>query len=172
MKNKQVGWLPVTESMPSHRPQAEVELISTVIGYRWPLDKAFLEQEYVVKGKSMAQIGREAGFARPTVSESLMEFGIDRRPERPAHYRRGQVPYGFKVAKGGIVPHLQEQRTISDLRVRREQGASYGDLADWLNGEGVKTKNKAKCWDRPTVYKILQARSKTEVLPDPRARTT
>jgi len=29
-------------------------------------------------------------------------------------------------------------------------------MAEWLNGNGIKTKNIAGKWDRPTVYKILK----------------
>lgn len=32
---------------------------------------------------------------------------------------------------------------------------SYGKIANWLNENGIKTKNGAK-WDRPTVYKVLK----------------
>jgi hypothetical protein len=44
------------------------------------------------------------------------------------------------------------------MAARRADGESFGDLVDWLNGSGVKTKNGAGKWDRPPVYKILKRR--------------
>ena len=52
--------------------------------------------------------------------------------------------------------HHGEQKIIAELAAKRAEGESYGHLADWLNENGVKTKNCADKWDRPTVYKILK----------------
>jgi hypothetical protein len=55
-----------------------------------------------------------------------------------------------------LVEHLGEQKTIVKMAARRAEGASFGDLVDWLNENGVKTKNGVGKWNRPTVYKILK----------------
>jgi Recombinase len=38
----------------------------------------------------------------------------------------------------------------------KNTGATYGEIAKWLNTQGVKTKNGAQKWDRPTIFKMLK----------------
>jgi hypothetical protein len=61
----------------------------------------------------------------------------------------------MKMQKGLLVPHLGEKTVIEKLRQLRAEGKTYGDLVDWLNANGIRTKNGGN-WDRPTAYKILK----------------
>ena len=86
----------------------------------------------------------------------MKSFGLERQDE--GQRLKGQIPYGWRSLKGLLVEHLGEQKIIVEMAARRADGASFGDLVDWLNGNGVKTKNGAGKWDRPTVYKMLKRR--------------
>jgi hypothetical protein len=60
------------------------------------------------------------------------------------------------MQKGLLVPHLGEQAILADMVKLRQQGKSFGDIADWLNQSEIKTKNGSAKWDRPTVFKIIK----------------
>ena len=92
----------------------------------------------------------------------LAEFERDLVSERTtaalAHQRTsgrktgGHVPYGYDVAPDGrtLVPNPAEQATIGTIIERRDAGATYRDIADWLNAEGMATKNGGK-WSAKVV---------------------
>ena len=54
------------------------------------------------------------------------------------------------------MPHLAEQEALQQMVFLRNSGSSYGEITAWLNQSGIKTKNRANRWERPTVYKILK----------------
>lgn len=149
------GWLTIFDGalkmVPPARGLHEVPFAATLMAR----DKDFLYQEYAVAGKSIKQIAREERCAPSTVAKYLLEFGIEPRPDRLPRQRRGQIPFGMKMRNGLLVPHLAEQATIEKLRQLRSEGKPYGDLVDWLNTNGIRSKNGGR-WDRPTVYKILK----------------
>jgi hypothetical protein len=117
-------------------------------------DTDFLFQEYTAEGANLAYIAKMSGVSKTTVKKRVKTSGLKRQDNGPR--LQGQVPYGWRLLKGRLVKHLREQKIIAEMAVRRADGASFGDLVDWLNGNGVKTKNGAGNWDRPTVYKILK----------------
>lgn len=104
----------------------------------------------------MAQIAREKGCARSTVGKAFKINKIVRGSNDAACHACGQVPFGFRVQKGQLVPHQKEQSTIDYIVALRQGGCSFGQIADHLNSNGVPTKNRAKAWDRPTIFKICQ----------------
>ena len=109
-----------------------------------------------MEGANLAYIADLAGVSKTTVKDRVKSFGLKRQDDGPR--LRGQVPYGWRLVKGKLVEHQGEQNIITQMAARRADGASYGGLVDWLNGDGVKTKNGVGKWDRPTVYKILKRR--------------
>ena len=144
---------------PSYEPiRPEVQVIDTTINYEAQNlnDKDFLKKKNTVEGANLAYIADLAGVSKTTVKDRVKSFGLKRQDE--GSRLRGQVPYGWRLLKGKLVEHLGEQKIIVQMAARRADGASYGDLVDWLNGDGVKTKNGVGKWDRPTVYKILKRR--------------
>lgn len=152
------GWLGVFESaltaVPAPRARHFLQYTATLL----VRDKEFLNREYVVAGKSIKQIAREQRCASSTVAKYLLESGIEPRPDGLPRERRGQIPFGMKMRDEQLVPHLGEQATIAKLKELRCQGKSFGDLVDWLNASGVRSKNGGR-WDRPTIYKILKRSS-------------
>jgi Recombinase len=135
-----------------------VQVTDTTINYEAKnlIDKDFLYPKYMVEGANLAYIADLAGVSKTTVKDRVKSFGLKRQDEGPR--LRGQVPYPWRLVKGKLVEHLAEQKIIGQMVVKRDDGASYGDLVDWLNDNGVRTKNGAGRWDRPTVYKILKRR--------------
>lgn len=136
-------------------PKPVIEITSNKITYFWRLDKDYLEREYIKNGKSMAQIAREKSCARSTIGAALRKSSIC-RSTKPENSLSGQVPYGFRLEYGVLVQHKSERQVIDQMIGRRASGDSYGKIADWLNSEEIKTKNKTKAWDRVTVFKILR----------------
>jgi hypothetical protein len=144
---------------PSYEPSCpDVQVIDTTVNYEGKNlnDKDFLYQKYTVEGANLAYIADLAGVSKTTVKDRVNLFGLKRSADRQR--LRGQVPYGWRLVKGKLVEHLGEQKIIGQMVLKRDEGASYGDLVDWLNGDSVKTKNGVGKWDRPTVYKILKRR--------------
>lgn len=136
-------------------PKPVIEITSNKITYFWRLDKGYLEREYIENGKSMAQIAREKGCARSTVSSTISSWGLEVASQNP-QYHRGQLAFRERVKNGKVVPHKAELRILDEIRDRRNEGASFGQIVDWLNSQKIPTKNRVKRWDRPTVYKILK----------------
>ena len=137
---------------------AELQITDTTANYvvQKYKDKDFLYQEYTVEGANLAYIAKLSGVSKTTVKKRVKSSGLIRQDNRPR--LQGQVPYGWRLLKGRLVKHLREQKNIAEMAAKRTDGASYGDLVDWLNENEMKTKNGARKWDRPTVYKILKLR--------------
>jgi len=78
---------------------------------------------------------------------------LARKNERREVY--GEVPYGFAVVDGALVPDQEEQDILRRIRHLRAHGMSYQKVADTLNSMGVSAK-KGGQWDRVRVFKIMQ----------------
>ena len=104
----------------------------------------------------MNQIAREKGCARSTVSVALRKLGIAIKARSDLQCSKGQVPFGFRIVKGNVVTHGGEATVLDQMADLKKTGASYGEIASWLNNQGVKTKNGARQWDRPTIFKMLK----------------
>lgn len=105
----------------------------------------------------MNQIALDRGCARSTVGAALKELGFAIRARSDLQCSKGQVPFGFRIVKGNLVAHGGEMAVLNQMAELKNTGASYGEIADWLNEQKIPTKNKACKWERPTVYKILKA---------------
>lgn len=137
-------------------PQVLVAVREGFSSYEWFRDKDFLTREYIRKQKSIAQIARDVGCSRSSVSKYLVELGIEPRKDGLPHHRKSQLAYGERIQNGRVVPHLGEQRMIEELRQLRLGGLSFAALAKWLDSRNVPTKNRVGKWDRRTVWEILQ----------------
>ncbi len=134
-----------------------LSMISTYQSTPLYQNEDFLRHLYLEKRLSTRQISREIGSARSTVKEALGRFGIPLRSDDEAHrLNKGQLAYGERMVNGRVIPHLGEQRVLSQIVELRRKGESYGRIVGWLNSQNLPTKNQAEKWDRPTVYKILQ----------------
>jgi hypothetical protein len=68
------------------------------------------------------------------------------------------LPYGFVALDGALVRDAVEQAVITRMGVLREQGVSYNEIANTLNGDGVATKQGGLCiWHSQSVKNTLEA---------------
>jgi hypothetical protein len=145
---------PGAPSCEPSRPELQITDTTTNYAIQKHNDKDFLYQKYSVEGANLASIAKLTGASNATLKARVKSFGLERQDNGPRLH--GQVPYGWRLFKGKLVEHLGEQKIIAELTARRADGDSFGNLVDWLNVHGVKTKNGAERWDRLTVYKILK----------------
>lgn len=135
-------------------------MISTVQATPLYENEEFLRDRYLLKQLSTRQIATEIRSARSTVKDALRRFGIPMRSEGHARkLSKGQLAYGERLVCGKIVPHKAEQKVIQKILKRHRFGSSYSKIADWLNSQGIPTKNNISNWQRPTVYKIIRRKS-------------
>ncbi len=133
-----------------------LSMISTIQSTPLYRNEEFLRDLYLEKQLSTGQIAREIRSARSTVKEALLGFGILMRRGDDAHrLNKGQLAYGERLVQGHVVPHLAEQKILSKIVGLRQSGATYATIAAWLNSQGHPTKNRARAWDRPTIYKMI-----------------
>lgn len=138
-------------------PLLESQMISSINCTPLYLNEEFLRQKYLTEKLSTSEISRLIFSARSTVKCALVRFGIQLRSTTEAkRLNKGQLAYGERWLKGDIVASPKEQRVLDEMRRLRHDGNSYGQIAQWLNSSRIPTKNRAKAWDRPTVYKILK----------------
>lgn len=137
-----------------------LSIISTVQSTPLYQNEEFLREMYLEKQLSTRQIAGEICSARSTVKEALRQFGIPIRPEDEARkLSKGQLAYGERLVCGKIVPHKSELKFLQKILDLRKSGATYDAIAEWLNDQGVPTKNGAKSWQRPTIFKIVKQKS-------------
>jgi Recombinase len=137
-------------------PTNLIEITTDKLTFFRHFDKDYLHEQYVVLGKPMAQIARERGCVRSTVRAALVGLGFKTQDRKELNCNKGQVPFGFRVVHGNLVPHQGEKAVLGRMADLKNTGATYGEIAKWLNTQGVKTKNGAQKWDRPTIFKMLK----------------
>jgi len=64
-------------------------------------------------------------------------------------------PYGYVYADGELKIEEGEAETVRTIYRMRNEGRSYGEIADTLNSEGIHAK-KGGAWNRQSVFKILR----------------
>lgn len=136
-------------------PSNAIEITTDNLVFFRRFDKEDLHHQYIILGKSMAQIAREKGCARSTVAAALVNLGFEIRARKDLRCSKGQVPFGFRVIHGNFVSHSSELEVINKMIQMKHRGMSYGEIAKWLNLSKIPTKNRSKKWDRPTVFKII-----------------
>lgn len=95
----------------------------------------------------------------------LSEFERDQVSERTrfalAHKRAngektgGDVPYGYGLEDGRLVPDAGEQKAIALIRELHAAGASLREIACRLEAEGYRTKTGRPHWHPKTVAAII-----------------
>ena len=66
----------------------------------------------------------------------------------------GSPAFGQRVVKGELVADSQEQQIIELIRRHHKSGKSLQQIADWLNGNGYKTK-RGQQWRRISIKRVL-----------------
>lgn len=66
----------------------------------------------------------------------------------------GSPAFGQRVVNGELVADSQEQQIIELIRRHHKSGKSLQQIADWLNGNGYKTK-RGQQWRRISIKRVL-----------------
>ena len=119
-------------------------------------DKTFLTQKYATEGRSIAQIAKQIFSSRATIRRALIGFGIKPRQRGKPDLRPAQVPYGYRMSDGLMVPHLGEQRVLSVIQKMHAKGMTLRQICDFLSGIGVPTKRRGQRWHPEMVSRILK----------------
>ena len=83
-----------------------------------------------------------------------LEEGRKAKAEQGGYAGYGSPAFGQKVVNGELVANSQEQETIELIRRHHKSGKSLQQIADWLNGNGYKTK-RGQQWRRISVKRVL-----------------
>jgi DNA invertase Pin-like site-specific DNA recombinase len=68
-------------------------------------------------------------------------------------YAYGAPPFGYRAERGELVPDPVEQEIVSRIGRLRDKGASYREIADEFNGEGIASKRTDR-WHPMAVKRI------------------
>lgn len=151
------NWLPTPGSVRKNVTRPLLQICRPVSFFPWYSDKDFLWQEYIQNEKAAHQIAQELGCSHSTILKYLVHHGIEVREALPGHYRKGQLAYGKRRAKGRETQSNVELLNIEKMKSLRAQGFSYWKIADVFNSMKIPTKNKGSKWHPTTVMKILKA---------------
>jgi hypothetical protein len=119
-----------------------------------------IQEFYLKRGLSAAQIARHFGVAKSFILARLHGIGIREgvssgRSTNPENYRCRVAPYGHSIRAGKLVPNKSELRlcrTVVDL-IRRS-GLSPTAVAKELGRRGLKNRAGRTSWDHSTVRSI------------------
>lgn len=105
-------------------------------------------------GRAMAGVSAvfaelERALIAQRTSDALAELKSQRRPWN-------HPPLGWTAVDGQLVPHQQEQKTLTLIRTLRTAGMSYQAVADHLRDRGLPTKRGGR-WEAATVRSTLLA---------------
>ena len=100
----------------------------------------------------------------------LSEFERDQVSDRTrfalAHKRTigektgGDVPFGYQVKKGKLIPDAEEQKTVRLVLDLAGKGLSLREVCRQLEAAGVARKNGSKTWHPQTVRRIIERSKK------------
>jgi hypothetical protein len=130
------------------------DTIDFIIEALWK-DKDFLHQKYVLEGLSIAQIAAQILSSREAIRMGLIDCGIKRKSQGKPGLRPAQVPYGYRLSNGVMVPHLGEQKVISSIKKMTDEGLSYRKICEFLISVGVPTKNRGQSWHPEMIRRVL-----------------
>jgi site-specific DNA recombinase len=71
----------------------------------------------------------------------------------------GDIPYGYQLNEGRLVPDTAEQDVISQMRALRLKGNSFRQIAQGLETRGYRTKTGNARWHPQTVKQILERKA-------------
>lgn len=143
-----------TVSSPPSQKAYLSEMIDFIHTELWR-SRSFLEEKYVKKGYSVAQIAAQNLSSKESVRQALIEFGIPLRKKGKPGLRPAQVPYGFRRENGLLISHLGEQRVIQSVKKMAREGLSYRKICEFLTSIGVPTKNKGKGWQPEMIRRLI-----------------
>lgn len=123
--------------------------LNVQIDFERQFKKLFLDE-----ANSLSQIAERYSVSREYVRKILENAGVTEFDSNRPGYLTGTVPYGWKKQNGALIPHLAEQRVITEMYRLRLCGKSLRMIAQILNSKGVKTK-EGKNWHPQSVKRAL-----------------
>lgn len=87
----------------------------------------------------------------------MANLGFKAHDRKVVRCSKGQTPYGYQLKNGVIAVHKTEYQILEKIRLKKNNGESYGQIAAWLNTQNVTTKNGIGHWSRSTVFRILKS---------------
>jgi DNA invertase Pin-like site-specific DNA recombinase len=94
-----------------------------------------------------------AEFERELIGERAANHAHHKRRTGRAYAGRS-APYGWDRNGDAMVPNVDEQTVVAELRARRDAGEPLNAVARDLNGRGVSGKLGGR-WQANTVYRVL-----------------
>ena len=70
-------------------------------------------------------------------------------------FRGGWIAFGWRLRAGVLEPHPKEQAIIGTVRLGKECGLSWHQIASAMNNQGIQRRN-GRPWDRNSVYQLLK----------------
>jgi len=137
---------------------------------RW--DRRGVSLHLLDMGGSMLDTGSAMGKMFLTVAAGFAELERNQTAERTrASLKRkaekgerlGRVPFGYRTGSDGTIlrPDPEEQAVLRRLRSMRGDGATYQQLVEYLNTEGISPPKAARggkqgrSWHLATVHRLL-----------------
>lgn len=102
----------------------------------------------------LSMLGAFAEFEKARISERIKDVFADRRERRKVY--SGAVPFGYRRDGESLAESDAEQNALASIRQMYENGASYRQIASWLNRNGVAAKGRA--WYGSSVRAVLASR--------------
>jgi len=102
----------------------------------------------------LSMLGAFAEFEKARMSERIKDVFSDRRNRHRVY--SGAVPFGYRRDGNSLLEIAAEQDSLATMRAMHERGASYRQIAAWLNETGVPSKGRA--WYASSVKAVLGSR--------------
>ena len=83
-----------------------------------------------------------------------LEQGRKEKAAKGGYAGYGSPAFGLQSLNGELVENPQEQEVIELIRRHHKSGKSLGQIANWLNQHGYKTK-RGQQWKRISVKRVL-----------------
>ena len=83
-----------------------------------------------------------------------LELGRRSKAAQGGYAGYGSPAFGEKSVNGNLVADEKEQQIIELIRRHHKSGKSLQQIADWLNGNGYKTK-RGQQWRRISIKRVL-----------------
>lgn len=134
-------------------PPSEIQVITHIKRISMLKLPRFLHQKYIVENLTINQIADLTLSSRSTVIKYLNAAGI---PIRSEEQRRGGSAFGERKVNGRYVQNQTELVLIEKMRLLRNQGLTYRQIAEVLQGLSLPAKRKGR-WTGRGVLKILNS---------------
>lgn len=133
-------------------PPGEIRVITHIKRISLLKVPSFLHQKYCTEKLTINQIAALTLSSRSTVIKYLDKAKI---PIRAEEHRLGRAGYGLRKLNGRFVANQKELELLSKIKMLKNQGLNFQQIADVLQGLDLPTKNGGK-WSRGIIHKILK----------------